>query len=595
MKIRIQLSYKQIIAASLWVMLYICYSFNAFATTAIDIDRFDFPNSGEKGVRISFFDIDNQRYDRIDYYDDQVIQDNHSLKKHSLELTCTNDSFTKEKIGLFFGPNQQVMYVTKDQASASLTTLITQSAIEQKSQEELLEFLMKALIPGWGIPILPLPKGTLKSTDKKGKIYLQQGTKLSEKDKLKIDFYDSTSNKYNTLADIKVEIDLNSEFIKNKKLQILKVLQIYLQTLGRSLPVDLMLPHYQDQILNLISPGRATYFTFDNKCAVNFLGDNLQLPNYIIRTQQKIIFPLDIGYVSGSDILPKLNKHNKQMKAKPDFIVSVYMKTGIESRTLSTLLSDLKEQSNEKGYLGELASDLTMLSFGYSKYSSKYGTDNGFDGIFKSPANDLDLFISESKCRNQSLSAKKIAEKELSEAAIKRKISTIRASDKRPIENQDRLALFKTLGIIEQFINSYPERIFKFAHRIKSDGNAECLVQLFSIEQWQSLNQADLSPKSPTDDRMGTLVASVNRLLTTPEEKITLFMQYMGDDCFEDNEKISSYLISKLKIKAGAEATANQEIHKSKTAKKLFEKEEEKTDSSLDSDTSDPGTVEDKS
>ena len=82
-----------------------------------------------------------------------------------------------------------------------------------------------------------------------------------------------------------------------------------------------------------------------------------------------------------------------------EFPVYKYPDTGV--RTLANISDELK------GEIGEAVTELTVLSLGFIQVASKLPGNKGFDGVFTDPRKEH-YIITESKCRVESVSAKKI-------------------------------------------------------------------------------------------------------------------------------------------------------------------------------------------
>lgn len=165
-------------------------------------------------------------------------------------------------------------------------------------------------------------------------------------------------------------------------------------------------------------------------------------------------------------------------------------------KTFANISSNTTENSNERGIIGELATTLTMMSFGYfTKYPSQNGSNQGFDGVFVDFNSDY-LILTESKCRAESETAKKYLEKEMNEKEVHSKIS--------------RLALIypTTKQLIEEFIQNKPQNIFKFVQRIKPNGKSQWAWEPFSLEGYVNLT---LSPASSEKENVIAFKSVISR------------------------------------------------------------------------------------
>jgi len=162
---------------------------------------------------------------------------------------------------------------------------------------------------------------------------------------------------------------------------------------------------------------------------------------------------------------------------------------------------DFKTQDpREKGRLGELATELTMKVFGYHRLPSQNSSNQGFDGVWVDRKTDGSwLFLTESKCRNESKSAETYFKEELSYDKILdrlKKIESVATSGQAS----------GTHSIIKKFIDDHAKnddpmdegkRIEIFLHRIRFNGKAEIHIQSF---QRDAYNIRKFAKKSSNQD-----------------------------------------------------------------------------------------------
>ncbi len=242
---------------------------------------------------------------------------------------------------------------------------------------------------------------------------------------------------------------------------------------------------------------------------------NFDLSNYIIRSFKEFkyldedspkeeweeyqqddreVLHTAIDIKTGNFILETLNRFKSGAK-NPSFKVFFYQTDGTEiQKSFSNICSGKeKENRDERGRLGELATDLTFMSFGYYKHPSQNESNQGFDGVFVDKSENPELFLTESKCRNQSLAAKKILRECLFENAIYTKLQKM--SQKQT----------QTKKRITEFLNKAPQKIFKVGYRLKINGKAQCKIEKFNNDVYQNILLATLSPDSPENEKKATL------------------------------------------------------------------------------------------
>lgn len=167
---------------------------------------------------------------------------------------------------------------------------------------------------------------------------------------------------------------------------------------------------------------------------------------------------------TGTYISQKLNAFTSP-SLRPLFNTSFFVEgsESEEKKNFSCLSSNRKDNNDERGRIGELATECTMIGYGYNKLSSQDTSNHGLDGVFTDNSDTPELFLTESKCRDESVTAEAILDTELKETTIAERIS------KAPDED--------TSAVVQDFIDHKHQKIFKFAHRIKPNGECQCCVR----------------------------------------------------------------------------------------------------------------------
>ncbi|WP_139016883.1 hypothetical protein [Candidatus Odyssella thessalonicensis] len=258
-----------------------------------------------------------------------------------------------------------------------------------------------------------------------------------------------------------------------------------------------------------------------DRCVIKKVSDfqnNGEESKRLILTHKKI----DIR--TAQHIKNKLNEYSGKIKSKGALEATFYRGKEKENKAFSNLSADVSDNNKERGTLGELATTLTMIHFGYQGHFSKYGTDNGFDGIFTDNSDDPEMFITESKCRERADGVKTIMKDNLFEKKIADKLQRIFTYTHPTLSIQAKKRLVETATLVGNFINENPDKIFKFAHRIKPDGICECLVEKFDVSKYQASMLHTLSPQSPMKDKLLVLDNITTQLCLTEDEKAKLFI-----------------------------------------------------------------------
>jgi hypothetical protein len=237
----------------------------------------------------------------------------------------------------------------------------------------------------------------------------------------------------------------------------------------------------------------------------------------------------DIAIQPGSAIMKRLNAKSKKTKPGDDFSATIHRTHATETCLFNNLTGDETNNKVERGVLGELATQLTMMRFGYSGRFSKYGTNHGFDGVFADDfSDDPDLFLTESKNKGRADGVPTIMRDELSEAKIATKLKQISDGENKSLSDDARELLVATGKEIQGFIDKEPTKIYKLAHRVKPDGTCQCLVEPFDIKQYNATKTQVLSQKSPEKDKTEAVKSLLGQVCKTEQEKATIAMGALG-------------------------------------------------------------------
>lgn len=282
-------------------------------------------------------------------------------------------------------------------------------------------------------------------------------------------------------------------------------------------------------------PWDAVSLSFSDKGDVQ-LYDNFGFDKYFIRTFGMI-------KLSKQEFLPRVVPHDYRtmyfpytekkdanritefFKAftadirKPLFYCFICLgEANAEPRDFSTLIQNQQVANNwERRTLGELITELTMISFGYKRLSSQNTSDQGFDGVW---TDDLTtprfLFISESKCRNEEKSATLVMQEELDERNIHKRLR----SEDIPVH---------TRKFVEDFIKT-KQPIYKLVSRLKINGQVQACINDFDFFKYQFLT---LAVESSESDKIDVLRSFIFKLGVSEEEMTDLVhkaYQFLPED-----------------------------------------------------------------
>lgn len=246
----------------------------------------------------------------------------------------------------------------------------------------------------------------------------------------------------------------------------------------------------------------------------NYLGnfllpDNFDLKDFIIRTRGKNL----IGGPQTQEAVSRIYSKLQKFSANPAGNLQVIM-NGIN-------WTEEQMPEEEKKRLGELATELTFLSFGYAKLPSNHGLDGVYVDNFVRP---VDLFLTESKYRDEGKTAETYMNEELNEEEICRKAG---------------VAHPETQRIVRDFLEHKPFGIHKLVHRMNG-GAAQICVQAFDQRSYRGfLLKNPTSSFSEEDiiailkdmlDRMNTPLQNSQEIIRTFEVKAKVKFNHALDE-----------------------------------------------------------------
>jgi hypothetical protein len=229
---------------------------------------------------------------------------------------------------------------------------------------------------------------------------------------------------------------------------------------------------------------------------------------------------------SPTNIKDFLNSFKKGKYGKSSFKVSFYSyPTWIrEEKSYGTLSQDRDENNRERGIIGELATRMTFFSYGYpGKFLTQDGSGQGIDGIYtkRNERGELAaLFLTESKCKDASMSTKAIMDSQLNERLLYDNIGRVDPSQK---------------SIILDFIDQNPDLVFKGAHRTLTDGSSEWLVKPLEIRIFRTLRMGISSPEKDKE----AFIEMISSNFRSPEEFLRVALAYYQLD--EDQQKLDTF------------------------------------------------------
>lgn len=183
-------------------------------------------------------------------------------------------------------------------------------------------------------------------------------------------------------------------------------------------------------------------------------------------------------------------------------IITYRGQNGPESRTFQCLSPSQSSNSKERGVVGELVTDLTFLSLGFVKINGQNLSGQGLDGIFFHSSTGV-LVLTESKCRNESKSASKYLDDDLSEAKIVARLQEIDTT-----KTRDRLIAY---------VDQHMSHTFKLAQRLTQKGFVESALEPLDPVLYIYYRYPDLS-QAPNPIKMLLLDTLLKRLhITLPQ------------------------------------------------------------------------------
>lgn len=231
-------------------------------------------------------------------------------------------------------------------------------------------------------------------------------------------------------------------------------------------------------------------------------------------TQKAFIRGVAPSTITAQGIVEQLKIFNEKKSVEPfNIFFSNYDKHGKLLEHTQEIFKALG--ITERGKLGELATEFTMIHFAYKRLPSQTNRgSNGFDGVYyngESGSEDRALFLTESKCRNEDVSAESYMEWDLSEYVIFKRLEMASYHD--------------SANLIDDFMTNFPENIFKVIHRIKEDGTSQYCLEKFNIHQYRLIFQSDLSQASSEKKKQMAVAHLMDRLNISSEDMINFVNQ----------------------------------------------------------------------
>ncbi|MBA4249231.1 MAG: hypothetical protein C0432_00720 [Candidatus Puniceispirillum sp.] len=195
----------------------------------------------------------------------------------------------------------------------------------------------------------------------------------------------------------------------------------------------------------------------------HYVGENLLFwkDNSGVKTAKIIMKRVSRSYGAYQKFKIELLRDDKNEKHLKKFI-----------KDFSTIFNNQKANNDERGILGELATELSMLSFQYYCNDAKMGNNHGFDGVYIDDSDDPEIFITESKCRSESKSASAYLKDQLSLNQIDDQLS--------------KMSKHQALKVLSKQIQKATSKgkVFKLVHRILEGGNSQFAAQEITKKDW---------------------------------------------------------------------------------------------------------------
>ncbi|OJW51170.1 MAG: hypothetical protein BGO67_12670 [Alphaproteobacteria bacterium 41-28] len=206
---------------------------------------------------------------------------------------------------------------------------------------------------------------------------------------------------------------------------------------------------------------------------------------------------------SPQEIEAILPKPKKKEAAGANFPIDREGDKGI--RTLESL------SNAYKGALGELATTLTMLSFGYTQHPSKYGGDNGLDGVFEDWGRKY-LWLTQTKQEKKPRTAPNIMRNFLNEGKIWEAIQEMKRIGTPEVN--------LTATLINRYLRDRPQAVYKLAYRMMDKGMAQCQMCPLDIQGFPRKGPKLFN--APLKEKVKTVQVIFGGLEETPEKQLTL-------------------------------------------------------------------------
>ncbi len=171
-----------------------------------------------------------------------------------------------------------------------------------------------------------------------------------------------------------------------------------------------------------------------------------------------------------------------------------------------------KASQRERGKLGELVTEMTMLSFGYMPLPSKNSSDQGFNGVWADSAKEpTSLFLCQSNCQQQKKSAEAYMNEDLNDEEIARKLK-----ERTPPQ---------TRTIIECFMREKPDSLYRLAQRLKKNGQVQSCTKKFDLYSYRhSTILKNISPTSSLEEKKQALEFIATQMNLAPNDMISLIL-----------------------------------------------------------------------
>ena len=284
-----------------------------------------------------------------------------------------------------------------------------------------------------------------------------------------------------------------------------------------------------------------------NEFSINYSGDvkiGSSLSDVIVRTTGKInattnglhiytdeqaknIAFKSVTLLSASDLKKTLGQFQKGKYGKTSFKVTFYNFPSWSSEEVNfgQLSQDAQENNQQRKIIGELATRMSLFGYGFrEKIPTQDNSGQNMDGAYIQRNNNngvVALFLTESKCMDESLSPQKIMESQLDEKSLYDNIGRLATPHK---------------DFILGFISSSPTLVFKAAHRILIDGCSEWLVKPLNLNGFRTLSMGIASPEKDKE----AFIESIATNFKSPEEMLRVIFAYYKAD--NDNKKLAIFL-----------------------------------------------------